>query len=297
MKQKDLKTIFYILLILLVLYIPYKKLQKKENSIPNTPISNQYFDYVMPSNPSKPIEEKPIEKIKDPKFSNLAVVRVRINEKSFYADVINHAQQPVLDESRSTNAHESTHRINAEVRNNYNKHNAFYVGNDKVVILKEPAITKNQSIEFIPNNLRFMRFSLYILGQQEWNLQPLYILDEWTAYINGATVSVEDFETGRYRGQWQDAVAGSLEFTIYSIAIAMAVEKYDPVYWNSENGEELRRFIIWNGKRAQDVYLKGYKKPMFIWDKQEKLYNDFKNSPDAANMREFVKKYLDNIWL
>lgn len=231
----------------------------------------------------------------EPVFLRYPAINNRIKENSFYAEVINHCRNPVLGHDRDTNAHESSHRIASEIRNSNRssgKVNGFYVGNDQAVVIQEPNIRKSQVARYIPRNLRAGRFSLYLIGQIEWDREPLYIFDEWVAYVNGGAVSVEDAERGR-KHAWTDAVMGSLEFSIYSVAVAMAVADRDPTYW--ENNEQFRKFLIWHLRRSKELFYNG--RSHFPWDKQDRLLANLRNDPQAAAMREFIQKHLDNVWL
>src|SRR5690606_30740396 len=103
--------------------------------------------------------------------------------------------------------------------------NALYVTGGRVVIIEEPKLRKSDAQKFVPETFRekaSMRYNLYIAGQSAWDDTPTYILDEWVAYVNGARVGIDDVQKGRYKDTWVDGVAGSLEFTVFSMALCMA---------------------------------------------------------------------------
>lgn len=271
----------------------YAKTHYQNNSVVKPPIV-PIEKVIPPTTPNEPITPK----LEEPTFKNWGIVKNRINETSFYADIMNHASTPITGYDRGTNAHETTHQINAQIRNSLGtNYNAFYVGNNKSFAAIEPSIRKGQVAEFIPNSLRFVRFNLYVSGQTEWDKQPLYLIDEWISYLNGSKVDIEDLENKRYSEGWQDSVSGPLEFSIYCVALAMTIEKYDPSYWNSEKGQELKRFINWGLKESETIYFKGYKSKEFIWDKQEELLSNLQNSPEGKKIRDFISLHFSNVWL
>lgn len=230
----------------------------------------------------------------EPKFITYKAKNNRVKENSYYADVINHSNNPHLSHDRDTNAHETTHLINSDIRNGVSgpKTNAFYIGDDKAVVVKEPKIRKSRAIEFIPQNLRAYRFETYVSGQQAWDDTPTYIFDEWVAYINGGSVSVDDAESGK-KHEWTDAVLPSIEFSIYAVGVAMAVEKHDREYWDSN--PQFKTFVAWHLKRSHDLWLRG--KKHFPWDKQDQLVANLRNDPSAKAMRSFIKKHFNGVWL
>lgn len=207
------------------------------------------------------------------------------------------------DHDPITWAHESTHGINAAVRNLYSdggrrKVNAFYIGDGRAVVLEEPNIRKSSVNQFIPPSLRTSRSELYVRGMHEWDDRPLYILDEMTAYTNGGLTGTEIAKNGNWRQGGRDGVTGQLEFTAYSFALGMAVEKQDPNYF--KNHPEFKEYLAFAGLRAMDGYREGSQLPAFRNAHQEQFFNNFKNSPDAQPMRDFIernygKEYLNRL--
>jgi hypothetical protein len=133
-----------------------------------------------------------------------------------------------------TAAHETTHGIQAHLRNYEappGKVNAFYVLGNKAAFVVEPAMRKSDIKPHITASLRGPRYDLYLEHQTEWDDTPLYVFDEWNAYVNGAEVGVGQVQAGLYTGQWTDAVMGPLEFTAYALATAAAAKQKDPTYY------------------------------------------------------------------
>jgi hypothetical protein len=205
------------------------------------------------------------------------------------------------DSDLMTAGHETTHGINSELRNNWNKTgkkaNGFYVLEDRAAIIVEPNIRKSDCAPFIPASLHGPRYDLYIVGQTEWDDTPTYVFDEWTAYTNGAAVSVDLVQHGLYHGGWTDAVFGELEFVVYSTAIAQAVQKGDPTYWSSADGTQFKEFIAFNVKRAMDNYRIGSKMSDYTWADQDTYLSNMKTSADAADWRAFVNSLFGDAWV
>jgi len=231
---------------------------------------------------------------------DVSEVRQNVQEDSFYADIMNRQDSPFSSSDRGTNAHETTHGINSELRNKYYRQsndmmNAFYVGGGKAVLLKEPSIRKLAVIEFLPVELRSYRYGLYIAGQREWDDRPLYLVDEWVCYVNGGAVSVQDALRGRGSKERTDAVSGCLDFSIYCVALCMAIEKGDPVYWKTN--KRFRHFMNWHLAKAEVVFNKGRAMDRFQVGEQEKLLESLRSSAAGSTMRTFLDKHFNGTWL
>lgn len=228
------------------------------------------------------------------KFVDVPEVSRRCSEKSLFADVINRCRNPYLSSSRDTNAHESTHFIQSDLRNAHGgRVNAFYLLNGKAVVCKEPGVKISWIGKFCPTCLRSYRWPLYCEQQQQyWNNEPLYLVDEWSSYINGCAVSLEDKQAGR-AAESTDAASGTLEMGVYSVAMAMAVQKYDPEFF--KNDPQFLPFLRYQWKRAHDLYQKAA--PLFPSDNQTRQLKALQTSPNAEAMRQFITKHLDGVWL
>ena len=204
----------------------------------------------------------------------------------------------MITDSRSTDAHEGTHGVNSRLRNQHSGSNVFYVTGGKAVVIKNPNMRKSAVAAFVPQSLRGNRFQMYIAGSPAWDDTPTYILDEYIAYINGGAVAVEDKKNGIKNSKDDfgfDAVSGAIEFSFYATALAMAIEKNDPEYWNSD--PQFKNYMAWVLKRAKEVYDSGKDIPDFAFPKQKQLEQNIKTSPDAEAMRQFLRKHFNGIWV
>ena len=99
---------------------------------------------------------------------------------------------PYKDRDKMTWGHEGTHGINARLRNGLKNYNAAYLLGGWVYFQSEPTTTLSIVKNNVPQALRGGVFDLYLIEQQRyWNSQPLYILDEFSAYTNSVFVGDE----------------------------------------------------------------------------------------------------------
>lgn len=160
------------------------------------------------------------------------------------------AGHPYLEpgESMVNWAHESTHGINSRVRNAIapnGRVNAFYVGSGRAFALREPNVSLAVVSRYVPQELRRAGFTNYLLEQQRyWNGQPLYVLDEWSAYLNGNAAGLE---LGLAE---KTSTARMIEFCAYATAVVVAVEAHDPSY---PDRELLAEFVASQLERSIDL--------------------------------------------
>jgi len=203
------------------------------------------------------------------------------------------------DADKVTHAHETSHGIHAHLRNNFNrtgkKANAFYALQNRAAIVIEPNMRKSQVGAFVPANLRGPRYSTYVTGQSAWDDTPLYIFDEWNAYVNGGAEGVNLVEAGLWRYGQRDAVEGQLEFVVYALATAMAIQRFDNNYF--VNYAQFREFLAFNIARSMSIFHRGAKMPVFARATQDQYFVKFKTSPEAATMRNFASQLFGETWV
>lgn len=233
----------------------------------------------------------------EPEFIKVPIVAVRIKEQSAYADIVNHARDPYFSsEGRVTNGHESTHDINNDLSGTTKwTKDGFYLMYGKGIIIDRPKLTRPQINPFIPGSLRASRYDLYFSTQKYGGDSPLYTLDEWVAYTNGAEVCVDDIKNGVYKDDRVDGVEACLEFSIYTIALSMAIERHDPTYWR--DNVKYKTFILWNLKRAERLFYEGVKHKVNQFKRQDKLLHDLRTASDAQPVRDFINKHFDGVFI
>ena len=220
----------------------------------------------------------------------------RTQENSFYGEILNRTPTVTKEDSRGTNAHENIHYINSEFTNlTVGRKHAFYVvGEKRVYYTPNPKLLKSDVINYVPSSLRGNRFDLYIKGSPGWNNISIYIMNEWVAYIGGGAVALEDYENKSHKDR-SDRVAGALEFSIYSVALCMAIQEKDPNFWNEK--QDFRNFVKKMLIKSYDLFQRGRFVKDFASPKQEELMESLQKSPDAEKIREFLKKWFDGVWL
>lgn len=164
----------------------------------------------------------------------------------------------------ATWVHETTHGLNARIRNEYRakngfpKINAFYCLNGQAVILHEPPVTIARVASVVPEFLRGRLYQNYLVSQQRyWNNEPLYLCDEWSAYYNDALVS---------RELGHEPHSGALEFAAYGLAVAQVAGF---AAW------EIWKFVLWQWQRVQTFY-KGSSAALLLPERPDHRKHDLK---------------------
>jgi hypothetical protein len=234
-----------------------------------------------------------------PQLVTVPAVSARFGAGTLYAEVLNRDPHPFTSSNRCTNAHESCHGINARLRTQanakYGKGNGVYFPGGTGATFPEPKLRKSSVAAFVPQSLRGYRFPLYLLQSHDWEDQPTYLLDEWSAYVVGAHVAVEDHQNG-HRVERSDWLSGPVEFSFYALALARAVEHYDPDYWRSH--PQFKEVIRHELALARKVYLEGQAyRDLARQGDQDKLIKRFRTAPDCAALRKFAADHFDAAWL
>ncbi|MBR9704274.1 hypothetical protein GOV12_02595, partial [Candidatus Pacearchaeota archaeon] len=220
-------------------------------------------------------------------------------------DVIDHSPQPgeVNYDSNNygnpaTKAHEETHGINSNIanlrHNDGTKTRGFYLLNNKKAILKSPKVTIHSPKNYLPKGMKGGMYYDYLDRKDRTN-DPLYIFDEWTAYLNGGRSAVDLAQKGMWKWDRGDAVAGPVKFGMYSLALGMSAQQNDPNYWKSKNGEQFRAFTKFNLERTVNLFNEGNKikslSSSSIHQEASQMLNQLRdtNNPQTEAMRNFAK--------
>jgi hypothetical protein len=218
----------------------------------------------------------------------------------FLTDLENHLPKEYgkkyRDKDRVGHAHETTHGIQAHIRNQYAEPglrlNAFYVGEDYAALVEEPKVRLAQVAALVPERLRKVRYKSYLVKQQkDWDDEPLYVFDEWVAYCNGAKAGIELAEDGKYKPERNDSVWALLEFNVYAVYTVRAARKHDPGY----DGRQLDEFLAWNLRRSMYLYRIGSRLDPFNWDDDE-YYRFLRTDRSATEMRRFLRDLYGAAW-
>lgn len=200
-----------------------------------------------------------------------------------------------------TAGHEWTHFLNEYLASisGVNR-SAFYLLDGRYMTLACPERMRG-IVPNVPDSLRGDLYDLYLVRNGgNARVDPLYLFDEWTAYINDVTIAVDQLDQGKPLNPFspsaiQTKTAGNvLEFMFYGFAVGMAVQKHDPGYYSSEEGKRLRDFITLNAERSLDAYARALR-----WEelsrgdtRHAELTRRFRSASDTSEMRAWVKREL-----
>jgi hypothetical protein len=164
-------------------------------------------------------------------------------------------------------------------------------------MIPQPKIRITNVAEVVPQSMRLSLFQLYLVDQtKSWNTDPLYLYDEWNAYVNGAMTGVELGKRGKAAAlppghNSTNSMLSCLEFNVYAIHLCMTAKDLDKTY----DAKQLLEFTAWNSRRGMNIYKEGYKLEFFNWDKHEYL-TFLQTHDDAQKMRDFVIETWGATW-
>lgn len=203
-------------------------------------------------------------------------------------------------EDHVTLAHEMSHSIHFEVRLANSRErpmNGFYALEGRAAVVAEPRLRITTVAALVPPSLRRGRYAQYLVGKPGWDSRPLYLWDEWTAYVNGAAVAVERYQLGlspHTAGSTSDRVFAALEFTIYAATVVLAASQYDPR--TLQEDAQFREFFAWNAQRAMATFEQGKNLPPFLWSDNAPLLSALRAAPDAEPLRQCLRSVYGVAW-
>lgn len=307
MKNTLLLNVIFLVILVSIVNIRWTE-RSTENQLdisgPITPIPPPIEDKVEPEKePDSP----------EPNFSNYPPVRNVDNLGKVLSDIESHmpAGHIYKDNDKITWAHETVHGINSNMRMHFSKVrktdtgemvylgewienegiplfksrariNAFYVLEDRAMVLKEPDTTIQQVAKVVPQSLRGGVYQLYMINQaQSWGDTPLYIFDEWVAYTAGSEARLDlDIK------ERSESVLYMLEFNVYAICLAMASQTDD---------SDIKDFMRWNAERAMKVYVDS-KEKLGNASSHDEYLEKMRTATDAEEFRTFARAYLGEAW-
>jgi len=301
-----LKKIVILQTIVLVCFVIFKD-SKKELPIVQDQFDQRYFDQPIPE--QEPEEQKPLTP--EPEFINWPPVRTVNNPRygKILSDIESHLPAGHIygDSDLITDGHECLHGIHANIRNaNYGglintyvirrglfrrplvfheiwsggRVNGFYCLENRAVVIQEPSTTISAAARLVPSSLRGDVFNLYMIQQaRSWGDTPLYICDEWNAYVGGSAVRADLQIQER-----SETVQYSMEFTVYTIALAKAIKENDSSY----DDTQFKNFVMWNTDRLMKIYNNESGATNYL--------KKFRTSSDAESLRQFAKEYFGAEW-
>lgn len=221
----------------------------------------QYQQQLIPAYHDRPAKIAPA----DQETGELRTLPIRQLDRSRYTSWMANIEERMPEQhvyrvanDLSTSAHETIHGINSRLRNEIGAGvGAFYMGKDRVWIFRTPKTTLSRVAARTPNNVRNNRtYPLYMQGQMQeaWDHEPLYILDEWVAYLGGTEASLEAFGPVKDTPDTGTLVSADVESAMFLSAYAMvllySIEQDDPQY---QDMDKLKQFIALNTQRTMNL--------------------------------------------
>ena len=145
--------------------------------------------------------------------------------------------------------HENTHGVNSRVRNLWmrdhpGKWNAVYVLHGKAFLIQEPPLQLSDVARAIPPSQRGRNYQLYLVSQARyWENEPLMILDEFGAYLNGLEC---DLSTTTPHNSIRFQHDTCLEFFVYARVLSQLAHKcpnYDASQLDAVIAYQARRLL------------------------------------------------------
>lgn len=250
--------------------LPDDKEKDLESKAPNTQVSRKEGD---------PSSSTSLKDDWTPRFQTLKPFSPVRGQTESLKDINSHINQPNIYESDDDLGHERTHGINSLLRNDRgiisrfqgSKINAFYVLQNRYIVLREPRFTKRHVQALIPRDyVDSSLYPLYVLDTS-WADTPSHLIDEWVAYTNGSQVHVEYAKAGvdLHRG---GSIKGMMQFNAFATAFVQAIDRYDP---NFVDKVEYQKFVYWNLKRSVAIYEESLKYPILRDKAADAYYSAF----------------------
>jgi hypothetical protein len=234
--------------------------------------------------------------------------------QTLYDDIMAHGKPARRYESQMTDAHEAVHDIKAKlttmVQNELKsrmgieealKHEAFYLLDDKYIVLKEPGLYKSEVSNQLPAELNTEVIKHYLLRNDvgpppQYGHNSLYIFDEWIAGINEVYAGIDLMDNGLWKGN-QESLDVLTDFTMMALAYATHARNTKPEYWARH--QEFGEFTGYNLVRAKGIYDKatGNENYMRYFSTLSSHHNLWRvlstgNNHKTVSMRQTVKNLL-----
>lgn len=175
---------------------------------------------------------------------------------------------------------------------------AFYLGNSTYARVPLPtSVTRADCVAGIPQRARIGRFDFYFnfVDSHEAHRTPGYILEEWNAYIFGATAGFEVNEAGLWPSTaLENLFQGPSEFAIFYSGCIAALAQKEPEYLAAAN---VKQFLAHQFERSFSLYHRSRKYALRFPGVEAEQFAAFVNDADAASARAAVKALFgDAFW-
>ncbi|MGD9632167.1 MAG: hypothetical protein AB7U97_02740 [Pirellulales bacterium] len=148
--------------------------------------------------------------------------------------------------------HEGTHYLNVQLDDacgpdsDTKSEHCAYVGGGRFMVLRHPRVRMSVVRSYVAPSMQGA-FDSALCSWREYENEPLYILDEWTAYTNGSQACRELGSDAARRGGSDERAQWLGHF---AEALVAAVKAYDPGY---PQLSDLVEFVKWHRARVARV--------------------------------------------
>ena|GEM_PF-4807997 len=216
-------------------------------------------------------------------------------------DLLARNQKPTGETEAGSQAHYATHFINSQTRNEWKYDSAVYLGGGKAYLLNEPATTLRQVQASTPRSLQGSGFWSYVIAPQstanvpaqyhhlplvDQNASPLFLLDEWSAYLAGTqalaetrtAIDVDDIRV--------------LEMMVYSFVACQCAEQGDKT-WLPATKHLVRIMVERTSKVCEAAYNVD---PAGYRARCGEYITRLRNAPDAEPLRAYIREVWGTEW-
>jgi hypothetical protein len=147
--------------------------------------------------------------------------------------------------------------------------------------------------------LRGKIYDLYLREQlRDWEKQPLYIADEWTAYINGTIASLEYAKAGQSVGNGNHCLRFTAESGVYSLTLAMIVAIHKNQRSARYDDQQFRAFMMYNADRMLSLFEEARPHRAIQGGDPYGYWRTFQTdaSNDTATLRGWLRWYFGAEW-
>ena len=216
---------------------------------------------------------------------------------AFYRDVMTHSGRKYTSDTPTTNAHETQHFLNSEVRNKTGApDNTIYVGDGKAGLVLEPKMHAREVRNYVPPTMKqASRYDLYIIKQVDgdWS-EVLYIFDEWSGYRADVRVAVELKRAGKLSVLGGEVCVGdgAAEFLHFGASAVAALKEKEPAYLQDQQFKAAFAMLA----EESVSYIKEGAGDGVIDCQASRYLELFAKSPEAERNRQVIREWMGPVW-
>ena len=216
---------------------------------------------------------------------------------AFYRDVMSHSVRKYTADTPTTNAHETQHFLNSEVRNrSAARDNTVYVGEGKAGLVLEPRMHSREVRNYVPAKMKQASlYDLYIVRQSDgdWS-EVLYVFDEWSGYRADLRVAVEMKRAGKLSDLGSEVCVGdgAIEFLHFGASAVAALKDKEPEYLEDQQFKAAFAMLA----EESVAYIKEAAGEGVIDCDASRDLEYFVKSPEAERNRRVIRDWMGAVW-